>query len=224
MASYPSELSWLPDWWDASQYPDPESTTGTQWGWEFLRRNPAYQKAWSELTRDIADMEEIRRLFNICERFHLIDGIMPPDPRSNEDPRLSFQAAWMRSYSYNERHPDQVITVSKGKILIELDLSLPVETELQKARKIFVEYRHEIDKVRTGKLADFLRILDAKQDLSKPSLREIAQAIYSKETSGNVFERDDSHRQKVAANQEAALRFRDEDFWKLPTLALLSNK
>jgi len=47
---YPDELSWLPDWRDASQYPPVEGTSGTRWAWEFLRRNPEYQKAYSELT------------------------------------------------------------------------------------------------------------------------------------------------------------------------------
>ncbi|MFA5593272.1 MAG: DUF6499 domain-containing protein [Micavibrio sp.] len=35
---------WLPDWRDKSQYPDPRSTSNKQWAWEFLRRNPDYQK------------------------------------------------------------------------------------------------------------------------------------------------------------------------------------
>ena len=141
---YPDELSWLPDWRDASRYPPVEGTSGTRWAWEFLRRNPEYQKAYSELTyfstynppspilswkvngkdvlmgrlreriiparqlftSDEEVTEETRRLLGICERFHLVDGVMPPDPRSNEDPRLSFRAAWMRSYHHNKKHPE----------------------------------------------------------------------------------------------------------------------
>jgi len=48
---YPEELSWLPDWRDASRYPPVEGTSGTRWAWEFLRRNPDYQKAYLELSR-----------------------------------------------------------------------------------------------------------------------------------------------------------------------------
>jgi len=39
---------WLPDWRDDSQYPHPKTTPLKQWAWEFLRRNPAYQKQWQE--------------------------------------------------------------------------------------------------------------------------------------------------------------------------------
>lgn len=42
---------WLPDWKDETAYPDPETTSLQQWAWEFLRRNPEYQKdflAWKE--------------------------------------------------------------------------------------------------------------------------------------------------------------------------------
>ncbi|MHB1934587.1 MAG: transcriptional regulator domain-containing protein [Leptospirillum sp.] len=234
MASYPSELSWLPDWRDASQYPPAEGTSGTRWAWEFLRRNPDYRKAYSELTHIISYghrhesgsaptdeeiMDETRRLFNICERFHLIDGVMPPDPKRNENPCLSFRAAWMRSYPYREKHPDQIITVPKGKILIEFDPSLPVETELQKARKILREHKREIDRFPTGKLADYLRILDANQDRTNPSLSDIALVIYPRETEGRKPARDNPVRNKVHENLQTALLYRDKNYWKLPTLA-----
>jgi hypothetical protein len=39
---------WLPDWRNKSGYPDPEKTTGRQWAWEFLRRNPEYQRLYAE--------------------------------------------------------------------------------------------------------------------------------------------------------------------------------
>jgi hypothetical protein len=39
---------WLPEWEDATQYPDPNTTSPRQWAWEFLRRNPRYQQLWDE--------------------------------------------------------------------------------------------------------------------------------------------------------------------------------
>ena len=33
-----------PNWKDPSAYPDPKKTDIEQWAWEFLRRNPEYQK------------------------------------------------------------------------------------------------------------------------------------------------------------------------------------
>ncbi len=40
---------WLPDWTKPHQYPDPKTTSLRQWAWEFLRRNPEYQRLWDEL-------------------------------------------------------------------------------------------------------------------------------------------------------------------------------
>nr|VFK54176.1 MAG: hypothetical protein BECKTUN1418D_GA0071000_10209 [Candidatus Kentron sp. TUN] len=42
---------WLPDWKDETAYPDIETTTQEKWAWEFLRKNPEYQRdflAWEE--------------------------------------------------------------------------------------------------------------------------------------------------------------------------------
>ena len=50
--------TWLPDWKDASQYPDPKTTSLRQWAWEFLRRNPEYQKLWSELIEPFYDPQD----------------------------------------------------------------------------------------------------------------------------------------------------------------------
>src|ERR1700739_3527049 len=40
---------WLPDWLDQSQYPS--DTTRLEWAWQFLRRNPEYQRFWAELIK-----------------------------------------------------------------------------------------------------------------------------------------------------------------------------
>jgi hypothetical protein len=37
---------WRPDWTDAGAYRFTESLSVAQWAWEFLRRNPAYQRDW----------------------------------------------------------------------------------------------------------------------------------------------------------------------------------
>src|SRR6266700_5276026 len=45
----PAIPDWLPDWTKPDQYPDPKTTSSRQWAWEFLRRNPEYQRLWDEL-------------------------------------------------------------------------------------------------------------------------------------------------------------------------------
>lgn len=39
---------WLPDWQDEKSYNFPKPGNWHLWAWEFLRRNPEYQKAWQE--------------------------------------------------------------------------------------------------------------------------------------------------------------------------------
>src|SRR5690242_9535859 len=41
---------WVPpDWTQQNEYPNPNNTTPLQWAWEFLRRNPEYQRLWEKL-------------------------------------------------------------------------------------------------------------------------------------------------------------------------------
>lgn len=39
------DKSWIPDWRDENAYPKPKDLSYRYWAWEFLRRNPEYQKA-----------------------------------------------------------------------------------------------------------------------------------------------------------------------------------
>jgi hypothetical protein len=39
---------WLPDWRKEEDYPDPGKTEPAHWAWEFLRRNPDYQKDFQD--------------------------------------------------------------------------------------------------------------------------------------------------------------------------------
>jgi hypothetical protein len=50
-----SAPAWLPDWTDETVYPLPDETPTMQWGWEFLRRNPAYQLDWAAWIAPLLD-------------------------------------------------------------------------------------------------------------------------------------------------------------------------
>lgn len=45
----PKKKTFPPDWKNESAYPDSETTTGKQWAWEFLRRNPDFQEGCKKL-------------------------------------------------------------------------------------------------------------------------------------------------------------------------------
>lgn len=42
--------SWLPDWRDPTQYPDPTDTSPQELAWEYLRRNEKFQQKFQEFT------------------------------------------------------------------------------------------------------------------------------------------------------------------------------
>jgi hypothetical protein len=50
---------WLPDWKDASQYPDSIAENFREIAWEFLRRNPEYWEAYEASGNTIAAVESL---------------------------------------------------------------------------------------------------------------------------------------------------------------------
>lgn len=47
--------SWRPDWKNEAEYPDDKKTSGEQFAWEFLRRNPEYQKDYEKFKNNPED-------------------------------------------------------------------------------------------------------------------------------------------------------------------------
>jgi hypothetical protein len=68
----------VPDWRDASAYPDPKQTLGLEWWWEFTRRRPDYRALWTAVAVDRTeggwslDTESGRRTFYPADRHGLI--------------------------------------------------------------------------------------------------------------------------------------------------------
>lgn len=44
-----ANASSVPDWTDITAYPDKAKKNPRVWAWEFLRRNPEYQKMWKQI-------------------------------------------------------------------------------------------------------------------------------------------------------------------------------
>lgn len=215
MATYPQQLSWLPDWRNASQYPTVEGTSGTQWAWEFLRRNPEYLD-WHRKARTLpwgsrkrSEMEPV-----LTKKFRIVAGChekgFPPDPSENDPGEIFFSGQPTNPFQHILDGPPD-----PRKIYLEFDLNLPLNSQIKNVRKIF-QSRNHIHKFHLNQFQIYLRILDAKQDQSSPSLRDIAQVIYHKETSDHESMRDHPAKQKVEGNLKAAYGFRDEKFWIIP--------
>ena len=225
--TYPESLEWLPNWTNPTSYPPVEGTPGTQWAWEFLRRNPKYREAYSKLTHVTRIrnpviglnrieapghevMEEFSRLWNIAERFHLIDGLYPPDPESSENPHLSFRVNWIRSYQYSKQRPEHTIPIPPGKVLIEFDTSLPFDDQLRNAKEILKQAGSPCGaKFQASKFPFYLRILDARSECETPSFKTIGEHLYPES-----FE----PASKAAKAHDTAITLRDSLFWKIPLI------
>lgn len=114
---------WLPDWEkDLHKYPKPTEKSRLEWAWQFLRRNPQYQRLWAQLIKPKYDPEDVTRslarasretgfrpISTFRRRYYLEEiryslepfkrqfgiGTVPPDP-AEPTAKLQFSAAFIR--------------------------------------------------------------------------------------------------------------------------------
>ncbi len=114
-----NSLSWLPDWRTTADYPDPDLPRDTiscrRWKWEFLRRNPDYQRDWAKATA-AEGAEPDRELW--LGQYGLKQ---PHDPTSNQAPTfVSYRHYFIAPRGKGERRAE--IILQEGKALVEFDL------------------------------------------------------------------------------------------------------
>ena len=228
---YPEELSWLPDWRDASQYPPVEGTSGTRWAWEFLRRNPDYQRDYSSLPEDIKkcltkvhpgrvsyggnechmtiyplpSREVLAHLERMVTKFHLRKNVYPISPESGQT-NLIFGP-----YTHRRSPSASFVDTSPDKVLIEFDLKLPIEGQIKLARHSLREKGALVGglKYRPEKFPSYLRILDARTESNPLSFEKIGEIVYPES-----FEPASTSRKAY----NIALLLRNSLFWKIALL------
>jgi hypothetical protein len=194
---------WLPDWRDVTGYPDPKAPIGTtssqRWRWEFQRRDPGYQRDWTERTDRPAGFWR--------ERYGLTK---PIDPAS---PRASFAGAvyWIQPRGAGDRR--FVIVQGSGTALIQFDLTRPLmpqfkwaeftlqpwmldEADVREARVdagflVISARRYKGFQWRPRDWQRYLRLLDA--DASGASKDEIVDVLYPRLTNKYPERMQDSH-------------------------------
>jgi hypothetical protein len=117
-------MNWgLPDWRDASAYPEPDAITRRQWWWEFTRRHPDLRALWMEFSprwavyveENKAHFEQMATLTGIALDSYLeckLDAVPTGDPRRLErqfklrgvvlNPAKSFSDDFLRHYWSND--------------------------------------------------------------------------------------------------------------------------
>ena len=115
---------WLPDWHDASGYPDPGAPKGTttchRWRWEFMRRSRQYQSDWAE--RAARSAEFWRAQYRLMG---------PVDPESSRASFIGPVRYWIQPL----RKGDRVFPIQQraGTALIQVDLTLPLKPQFESA-------------------------------------------------------------------------------------------
>ncbi|AGH97824.1 transcriptional regulator domain-containing protein [Micavibrio aeruginosavorus] len=158
-------FSWLPDWRQEDQYPDPSTMTGTNWAWEFLRRQPHYGNlrksligesklseidlhearnivAQSTSDRELIFSEEDRPLTQVIELMEIFYGrfgllTFPPAPE-NATARIKFEdrRIFFRSESQSRRHYEPEETfLGFNEALCTIDMELPIDPQLKKIKE-----------------------------------------------------------------------------------------
>ena len=237
---YPPGLEWLPDWKDPSQYPPVKGTTGTQWAWEFLRRNPEYRQAYSKLWEQhptdprpapspdllpnvlwpLQTEEEIEMCRFIVQRFHLTEGLFPPDPRTRHIGEGCFNANWFRYYRLDKDQSIRKNGFWDTRILMEFDLSLPVEPQLKDARRILGREGKGKARNKGKNLTEYLRILDARSEISPLTWPHLAKVIFRELAAEEKnITKDHPLVSRAKESHRAACKLRDTVHWKLVPLA-----
>ena len=86
---------WLPDWTKPHQYPDPKKTVSRHWAWEFLRRNPEYQRLWYELIAPYYDEKK---------GYRSVAAGKAAEERAETDPIIQRLRAEKKPYSITPPH------------------------------------------------------------------------------------------------------------------------
>jgi|SRR4051794_7674861 hypothetical protein len=219
--------SWRPDWQQEDQYPQPENTSPEQWGWEFLRRNPEYQRLWPTIFQKGHPRNEprtARRHPGRRTRFRLNSepstaflqqfrvSYPPPEPsQAMADP--GFQTEFVQYEASSDRAKNIMGRLEPYQMVPWLNLEWPIEAQLLKVKGIFKALREEWNlrtkdwRNRFGNYKSYLRILDALD--AKATTDQIRRTLYPKLP-------PESQVQRLRDSITAAKRLRDHDYWRIP--------
>src|SRR4051794_14862574 len=151
----------VPDWRDASAYPDPATFSESRWRWEFTRRRKDYREAWDtwapitharqatyakgkllsaddlNFRAEVPKAKELFGLYGSC-----------PNPR-NPEPRvgggqgpilLNFNnQVWLSGAHDLDRLREAHLRLNPGEVVLKFRLDAPIEEQIAKAKQTLLE-------------------------------------------------------------------------------------
>jgi hypothetical protein len=229
--------AWLPDWKNQSLYTLPNSATRLDWAWQFLRRNPEYQRLWKKLRANKpvqvqasaqramrhAPFQRVGRrprpyLYEtrvFIEQFGI--ATVPPDP-AQPKANLRFVKQFIRFAQKPSDWPTargsyEVSTVlDEDQLLVWFDLGEFTDPQLRNTKRLLKGRASRINRFYFApkNYPIYLRLLDAKE--AQASQRQIASTLYPRV--GNVHPYFYGNR-RVRKDLKIAERLRDRDFWRI---------
>ena len=228
-----------PDWFDEKNYPDSEEAIklGAKfWAWQFFRRNPDYQREYSELAANGSPSEsyilEVANRFALRNQVTSVDSFdvnfagLPNPARDKFDGNfdgvsygLTFRAVGSQHEPSNR---SEVPFFAEKEALVHIDLEQPIESQFRIAEEKLKNYlkRKEVQKLlnRPRKSFDlkvlpiWLRVLDASTDGVTDD--DIAAILYpDDDNSYEVKERKISRR--ISDHRARAVTIRDREYRRL---------
>jgi hypothetical protein len=209
--------SWgTPDPRDANAYPKADAPMPT-FAWQFLRRRDDYRRRWTQLQKAVADrgdwwaVEVSQKDGSICRQSAedaLHDEFRVNSTAANGlvDPRLDAPPLFDGAEVVIEIEM-QTALVKLPKVLIQFDLTLPIEPQLEGARWLLRRKARKSGgapwpnvKPRSGQLSLYLRLLDFHEEGAPEE--EIGSTLYPNLSGEQLHD-------TVRKNFDAALKCQD---------------
>lgn len=184
--------TWPPDWKNADNYKHVnEYTPSDICAWEFLRRNPEYQKDFAKYkktrkSKNLPTPEEPYDFSDMCDWYGL-------DAKSkNFNPRIDTPPKFLTDeYPQFTTRGSGIPLGFRDEFRVILATDYDYDMQIDKVRKFFLEYRKKniASRKRKSSYAEYLRILDARLDKATaklilpvlhPGLIKIEKEIYDK--------------------------------------------
>jgi hypothetical protein len=215
---------WLPDWRDASAYPGP-ATLLYDWAWEFLRRNPEYQRRWCEWNAPRAEGERRRRI-RLSVFKQEFGVLLPREPQSTEAPTFEWDIGVVERPPRSRLPDDQEffarISLQPGQAAVVFDLRLQLNKQLAgaeewlkghaKLRKGLGELEEfPLETPRVREFPGYLRLLDA--DAAGVTNKKVMASVIYPELEKHVLAR--AGYEKVRYGLYRAKKLRDGGYRSL---------
>lgn len=210
------------DWKNEDEYKYMDNHTPELWAWEFLRRNPEYQKDWNDtlkmFKKDGHPTEKLPFKGARAKWGLYFDEII--NPNLDKPPILYPYSLFWSYYFFTKDELNSFRDLKKNEVVIVIDFGQRIQPQLEYYKVILEDYQKdqaaysdlEVDGFSNKKIywKDYIRILDARDN--KADNKEIASVIFPRITNKHP---NYNGNDRVRDSYDAAINIRDKDYRKI---------